>query len=83
VAASSTREEYIQAIEKLKAEGPPRDPPDPAVKRSKLELGHLHLVQELETRLEAIDAELAVRIFRHSCMGAHSPAANPAGEEEG
>jgi hypothetical protein len=60
-AASSTREEYIQAIEKLKAEGPSQASPEAGVKRTKLEVGHLHLIQELEGRLEAIDVELVVR----------------------
>jgi len=58
-AASSTREEYVQAIEKLKVDGPPQGPLVNGAKRTKLENGHLHLIQELEARLEAIDAELA------------------------
>lgn len=33
-------------------------------KRTKAEIGHLHLIQELEARLEIIDAELAVSISR-------------------
>ncbi|KZT30830.1 hypothetical protein NEOLEDRAFT_1174197 [Neolentinus lepideus HHB14362 ss-1] len=54
---SSTREEYVGVIEKLKAEGPSE--PKEGEKRTKLELAHLALVKALETRLEVIDAEIA------------------------
>ncbi|TFK56661.1 hypothetical protein OE88DRAFT_1803335 [Heliocybe sulcata] len=55
--ASSTREEYVGVIEKLKAEGPSE--PKEGEKKSKLELAHLALVKALEARLEVIDAEIA------------------------
>jgi len=56
---SSTREEYIEAIESLKAAAPPAQLKK-GQKRSKLEQAHLHLIAALEARIELIDAELVV-----------------------
>lgn len=57
-AVSSTKEEYLAAIEGLKATAPAE--PKKGVKRTKLEQAHLALVSVLEGRIEAIDADLAV-----------------------
>ncbi|KAF9459832.1 hypothetical protein BDZ94DRAFT_1224190 [Collybia nuda] len=53
---SSTRGEYIDLIEELKASAPPEL--KKGEKRSKLEQGHIALIKILESRIEAIDAEL-------------------------
>ncbi|CAA7265919.1 unnamed protein product [Cyclocybe aegerita] len=53
---STTREEYVAIVENLKAATPPE--PKKGQKRSKLEQSHLLLIEALENRLEAIDAEL-------------------------
>lgn len=55
---SSTREEYLSIIEDLKSSAPPQV--KKGQKRSKLEVCHLKLIEDLEGRLEAIDAGLAV-----------------------
>ena len=55
-AVSSTREEYISLIEKLKASASPKP-------KSKVEFAHQNLIAVLEGRLEVIDKELAVRIL--------------------
>ncbi|KAF5323365.1 hypothetical protein D9611_005668 [Ephemerocybe angulata] len=55
---SSTREEYIALIDLLKQNGPP-EPPKKNHKRTKLEQSHVSLIESLEGRVEAIDAELA------------------------
>ncbi|KAF9074803.1 hypothetical protein BDP27DRAFT_1315996 [Rhodocollybia butyracea] len=57
---SSTREEYISTIEKLKQTAPevPKGPRGKAKKLSHKENAHRALIQELEERLEIIDAEI-------------------------
>lgn len=55
---SSTREEYLAVIEDLKAATPPE--PKKGDKRSKMHQSHLNLIDTLESRIEAIDAELVV-----------------------
>ena len=55
---SSTREEYIATIEKLKASAPPDL--KKGQKRTKPEQSHLALIVALEKRIEVIDAELNV-----------------------
>jgi hypothetical protein len=52
---SSTREEYVALIEKLKASAP-------AKPKSKLEFAHQNLILALEGRLEAIDKESTVSV---------------------
>ncbi|KDQ63282.1 hypothetical protein JAAARDRAFT_29299 [Jaapia argillacea MUCL 33604] len=54
---SSSREQYVAIIERLKAEAPVEG--KGGEKKPKLEQAHLALVKALEGRLEAIDAELA------------------------
>ncbi|KAA1467992.1 hypothetical protein DENSPDRAFT_833170 [Dentipellis sp. KUC8613] len=54
---SSTREEYVALVEKMKASAPSEAKEHE--KRSKVEIAHIALVKALEGRLEAIDAELA------------------------
>jgi hypothetical protein len=57
---SSTREEYIATIEKLKASAPSEPKKG---KRTKPEQSHLALIAALENRIELIDAELNVSNF--------------------
>ncbi|KAG2756416.1 hypothetical protein P692DRAFT_20852863 [Suillus brevipes Sb2] len=52
-AVSSTREEYLAVIEKLKASSPQGD------RKNKLEQAHTALVKALESRLDIVDADLA------------------------
>ncbi|PFH49703.1 hypothetical protein AMATHDRAFT_62719 [Amanita thiersii Skay4041] len=57
---SSTREEYLSALESLK-----RDAPAPlkrGEKRTRLENAHFDLIEALESRIEVIDTELAVSL---------------------
>ncbi|KAF9486290.1 hypothetical protein BDN70DRAFT_869765 [Pholiota conissans] len=54
---SSTREEYLQIIEDLKAIAPKEI--KKGQKRTKLEACHIALIKDLEGRIEAIDSELA------------------------
>nr|AAZ14914.1 conserved hypothetical protein [Coprinellus disseminatus] len=54
---SSTKEEYASLIEKLK-EGAPQEPKKKQ-KRLKHEQAHVDLIEALESRIEAIDTELA------------------------
>ncbi|PPQ99551.1 hypothetical protein CVT24_005339 [Panaeolus cyanescens] len=54
---ASTREEYLDVIETLKANAPPEL--KKGQKRTKPETSHLNLITDLESRLEKIDAELA------------------------
>lgn len=54
-AVSHTREEYVKVIEELKAKAPTK-----TKRLAKFEISHINLIQALENRLEAIDAELAV-----------------------
>ncbi|EKM48048.1 uncharacterized protein PHACADRAFT_266566, partial [Phanerochaete carnosa HHB-10118-sp] len=57
-ALSSDREEYLALMAQLKEASPP--PPKAGDKSyKKTDLNHIHLVQALETRLTAIDAETA------------------------
>lgn len=63
----STREEYAALIEGLKNSAPP--PLKKNQKRNKLDQGHFTLIENLEGRIEGIDAELAVSIVRH--IGIH------------
>ncbi|KAH8099339.1 hypothetical protein BXZ70DRAFT_293547 [Cristinia sonorae] len=60
-ALTSTREEYMNLIEQLKAAVPAEG--KPGERRPKVEVGHLALVKALEDRVPAIDAEL-LRIQR-------------------
>ena len=53
---SSTREEYVALIEKLKASASPKP-------KLKVEFAHQNLIAVLEGRLEVIDKELVVRIL--------------------
>ncbi|GLB35905.1 hypothetical protein LshimejAT787_0301930 [Lyophyllum shimeji] len=53
---SSTKEEYLALIEQLKASAAPE--PKKGQKRTRLEQAHLSLIAALESRIEAIDAEL-------------------------
>jgi len=57
-AVSSTRDEYMTTIAKLRTDAVPI----PAKKdtRSKAEKDHQKLIDNLESRVEAIDAEIAV-----------------------
>lgn len=55
---SSTREEYIATIETLKANAPP-PPTKQGAKPSKQAQNHAALIAALESRIEAIDAEIA------------------------
>lgn len=57
-AISSSREEYVALVEKLKQIGPAEGKGNE--RRSKVELQHIALVKALEDRLPAIDAEIAV-----------------------
>ncbi|KAF8526450.1 hypothetical protein JB92DRAFT_3108245 [Gautieria morchelliformis] len=50
---STTKDEYLQIIEDLRETAPP-----PAKKRTKSEAAHFALIQILESRIEAVDAEL-------------------------
>jgi hypothetical protein len=54
---SSTREEYVALIEKLKASAPTKP-------KLKAEIAHQNLTVTLEGRLEDIDKELTVRFLR-------------------
>ena len=54
---SSTREEYVALIEKLKASAPTKP-------KLKAEIAHQNLTVTLEGRLENIDKELTVRLLR-------------------
>ncbi|KAK7695271.1 hypothetical protein QCA50_002461 [Cerrena zonata] len=56
-AISSSREEYVALIEKLRGIGPTE--PKSGERRTKVELQHLALLKALEDRLPAIDAEIA------------------------
>ncbi|KZT75020.1 hypothetical protein DAEQUDRAFT_720229 [Daedalea quercina L-15889] len=53
---SSTREEYVATIERLRANAPKFKE---GQRGTKVELAHMSLIEDLEKRLEAIDAELA------------------------
>ena len=55
---SSSRDEYVALVEKLKQNGPLDT--KGADRRSKLEHGHIALTKALEDRLPVIDAELTV-----------------------
>jgi hypothetical protein len=57
---SSTREEYVALIGKLKASAPTKP-------KSKVEFAHQNLILALEGRLEAIDKELTVS-FLHGVL---------------
>ncbi|KAJ3542825.1 hypothetical protein NMY22_g3360 [Coprinellus aureogranulatus] len=54
---SSTKDEYMALIETLKDEAPPE--PKKKQKRPKHEQAHIDLIAVLESRIEAIDTELA------------------------
>lgn len=60
---SSTREEYLVVLEELKKDAP--EPLKRGEKRSRLDQAHLSLVEALENRIGAIDAEIAVSCFLH------------------
>lgn len=55
---ASTRDEYIKAIDDLKANAPAGS--GAPAKRTRFEILHTHLIEDLEKRIETIDAELAV-----------------------
>jgi hypothetical protein len=55
--ASSTREEYVALIGKVKASAPIKP-------KSKAEFAHQNLLTVLEGRLEIVDKELTVRFLR-------------------
>ena len=55
---SSSRDDYVTLIDKLKASAPSET--KAGAKRSKLEHAHIALVKALEERVEKIDAEIAV-----------------------
>lgn len=58
-ALSSDHEEYLALVAQLKeASPPPLKGSEKAYK--KMDLNHIHLVQALEERIPAIDAEIAV-----------------------
>lgn len=57
---STTKEDYLKVIEDLKLSAPSSKEGE---KKSKIELAHLALISTLESRLEAIDAEIAVSSF--------------------
>ena len=64
---SSTREEYVATIDRLRASAPKLKE---SQRGTKIELAHLALITDLEKRLEAIDAELTVSInFSPYCGG--------------
>ncbi|KIL71682.1 hypothetical protein M378DRAFT_237449 [Amanita muscaria Koide BX008] len=67
---SSTREEYLAAIEQLKNEAP--GPLKKSEKRSRSDQAHLTLVEALENRIVAIDAEIAVSSYP-TCMKDNYP----------
>ncbi|OSD03250.1 hypothetical protein PYCCODRAFT_1434665 [Trametes coccinea BRFM310] len=54
---SSTRDEYIAVVEKVKESAPSE--PKPGERRSKLETAHLALLKALQDRIEIIDNEIA------------------------
>ncbi|EGN93155.1 hypothetical protein SERLA73DRAFT_64527 [Serpula lacrymans var. lacrymans S7.3] len=56
---SSTRDEYIATIAILEDSAPPEFKFKNGEKKSKLELAHLALIKDLESRVGAIDAEIA------------------------
>ena len=58
---SSTREEYLIVIEELKKKAP--GPLKKGEKRSRLDQAHLSVIESLENRIGAIDAEIAVSYF--------------------
>ncbi len=59
-AVSSTKEEYLVAIEHLKKDAPPEKQ---GGKKGRFENAHANLIATLERRLEDIDAEFAVSIY--------------------
>lgn len=63
---SSTREEYVAIIDRLRASAPKLKE---GQRGTKIELAHCTLLNDLETRLEAIDAELTVSPHSLSCFG--------------
>lgn len=58
---SSTRDEYLAIIDKVKDSSPGEY--TPGARWSKLDAAHLALIQALEDRLPAIDAEIAVGVI--------------------
>ncbi|KAF8633016.1 hypothetical protein AX15_001611 [Amanita polypyramis BW_CC] len=54
---SSTREEYLATLEQLRNDAP--GPLKKGEKRSRLDQAHLSLIEAMENRIEAIDAEIA------------------------
>jgi len=57
---ASTREEYIHVVDQLKASAPD---PKANKRKTKPEQAHAALIEALEARIEAIDAETAVSIL--------------------
>ena len=78
---SSSREEYVALVESLKQNAPKET--RPGERRPKVEQGHLNLIQVLEDRLPAIDAELAVssvwRSAHSTCCERRTPRHFPLG----
>lgn len=60
---ASTKEEYLKIIEDLKENAPP--PVKEGERRQKSDVAHMNLIKLLESRIEAVDAEIQV------CMTAY------------
>lgn len=65
-AISSTQEEYLKALEDIRATAPPAELA-PGERRSKVETAHLQLITVMENRIPAIEAELNVGDLRSLC----------------
>lgn len=63
---SSTREEYVATIDRLRASAPKLKE---GQRGTKIELAHCTLINDLEKRLEDIDAELTVSLHFWPCFG--------------
>lgn len=66
---ASTRDEYVTLVEQLKETVP--SAPKAGERRTKAESNHIALVQALEDRLPAIDAEIAVSLPCHTQLPCH------------
>lgn len=58
IKVATTKDEYLQVIERLKETAPP--PVKEGVKRTKSDAAHVALINTLENRVEAVDSELQV-----------------------
>jgi hypothetical protein len=61
VKISSSKEDYLKVIENLKENAPP--PIKEGERRPKMDTAHFALITVLESRIEAVDAELQVQLF--------------------